>query len=793
MAHHPTEGIIAPGEEGNGDNGHPVAIDDNVNGDNDANVVTADVCIIGSGPHALAVLSALHEPFAQLNAGGVLSSIDYIRATKRSGAHPAPPKVVVVSPAAAAAVAADPDEEEDDHHDRYGSGKRDCGKRDCAHWLHDWESRFRALGITLLRSPASAHPDMFSAESLPEFAREQGRQGELIDVGARDAAELTRHMRGRLTDLDEGLFDIPTEELFIDFCRRLSRKLPHDVVRGHAVAIEEEEAEEGEEQLEEGEASGDKQRDASAGAGAGADSGRRLRVRVVAPPAAAAASSSSSSSAAAAAATSTPRSRADSSSSFSSSSTTSSCSSCSSSGGAAVQQVVTQVVRARHVVVAIGAPGPSFVPESFRAVAQARPDLVTHTNDHAALAKIQAAPATAGEKVLVVGGGLSAVQAAIALAKRGAEVVLAARRPLMWRHFDLPIPWFDRRTGPGLRHEFFSCERMEDRPAFIKSARSGGTVPPWYKSRLAKSGVRVVVAETIAAQLAPHPPPGEAAARGGTISGGGRSGGGAQRIDVTLQQQARTAPPPGDPTGDPTGDPAAPAGSGGDSDRPAATTTTATASAAQSGQSSGPAVVVGFDRVVLGTGSRPDCLALPLIAGLQAQWPIDVIGGLPAVDSDLRWAGKPVFVCGGLAGLRIGPDALNLMGSRRCAEEVAQSLGIYRPLEDTSNVFANAYSVFEDSSSSDDDDDDDNNDDDNDNDDGEQDVEGDKNKRRRGEAAANATVLSSAIAQSSPRSVAALVTPKEQHGAGRGGSSKSQKKQKKQQKKPRRKWGKMKR
>ena len=79
-----------------------------------------------------------------------------------------------------------------------------------------------------------------------------------------------------------------------------------------------------------------------------------------------------------------------------------------------------------------------------------------------------------GESILVIGGGLSAMQAAISFARRGIRVILASRRPHFWRHFDLPISWFDRRTRSS--HGFFSTN-MEERPAFIKDARGGGTVP----------------------------------------------------------------------------------------------------------------------------------------------------------------------------------------------------------------------------------------------------------------------------------------------------------------------------
>lgn len=51
------------------------------------------------------------------------------------------------------------------------------------------------------------------------------------------------------------------------------------------------------------------------------------------------------------------------------------------------------------------------------------------------------------ESVLVVGGGLTAVQVAQSALRKGKRVVLASRRPLVERHFDIDINWFDRRNS----------------------------------------------------------------------------------------------------------------------------------------------------------------------------------------------------------------------------------------------------------------------------------------------------------------------------------------------------------
>ena len=117
--------------------------------------------------------------------------------------------------------------------------------------------------------------------------------------------------------------------------------------------------------------------------------------------------------------------------------------------------------------------------------------------------------------------------------------------------------------------------------------------------------------------------------------------------------------------------------------------------------------VLEVHRIVLGTGSPPNCLALPLVEALHRTWPVDVVCGLPVIGQDLRWRPHvPLYVVGSLAALRIGPDAQNLMGARKAAEIVAQNLGVYNELEDAGgkqNVFTNSFAALLDDSDSDDD------------------------------------------------------------------------------------------
>ena len=57
-----------------------------------------DVCIIGSGPDALSVLSALHEPFAQLKPADYNRALSNSRRSSGGGRLKHKMKVCVVSP-----------------------------------------------------------------------------------------------------------------------------------------------------------------------------------------------------------------------------------------------------------------------------------------------------------------------------------------------------------------------------------------------------------------------------------------------------------------------------------------------------------------------------------------------------------------------------------------------------------------------------------------------------------------------------------------------------------------------
>ncbi|KAJ8604301.1 hypothetical protein CTAYLR_002533 [Chrysophaeum taylorii] len=139
-----------------------------------------------------------------------------------------------------------------------------------------------------------------------------------------------------------------------------------------------------------------------------------------------------------------------------------------------------KVVRARHVVFALGAPGPPNVPEPWKLGPR-----VVHSSDWR---RLGLDCVSSRDAVLVIGGGLSAAQAALKAARKGAKVALCSRRPLATRRFDLPENWPKR--GRARLFEFYGTP-LAQRAAWVDRERGGGTVPPSYLRELA--GVRRVV------------------------------------------------------------------------------------------------------------------------------------------------------------------------------------------------------------------------------------------------------------------------------------------------------------
>lgn len=115
-------------------------------------------------------------------------------------------------------------------------------------------------------------------------------------------------------------------------------------------------------------------------------------------------------------------------------------------------------VTARAVVLATGPVGKWNVPAPFEPHLASR--LVLHTEELLTESKgtlideiTRSCPSECA-RVLVIGGGISAAQAALAAFRAGHQVVMRSRRPLQTRAFDIRPEWLDVRHADRLRFEF---------------------------------------------------------------------------------------------------------------------------------------------------------------------------------------------------------------------------------------------------------------------------------------------------------------------------------------------------
>ena len=159
-----------------------------------------DCIIVGAGPAGLACLSGIQEPYS-LDTGLSAGQLRYVNRHCTSRCR----SVAVIDP----------------HPD----------------WMTGWSKHFANLNIQFLRSPCMAHPDLFDKNALLAYAEMHGRQNELIESGCADELLASR----TLYESQVGLWKLPSTSLFADFCKDMSRRLPHTYVQGEVTDIDREE------------------------------------------------------------------------------------------------------------------------------------------------------------------------------------------------------------------------------------------------------------------------------------------------------------------------------------------------------------------------------------------------------------------------------------------------------------------------------------------------------------------------------------------------------------------------
>jgi cation diffusion facilitator CzcD-associated flavoprotein CzcO len=81
------------------------------------------------------------------------------------------------------------------------------------------------------------------------------------------------------------------------------------------------------------------------------------------------------------------------------------------------------------------------------------------------------------------------------------------------------------------------------------------------------------------------------------------------------------------------------------------------------------------DEIWLATGWEYHVDQVPLLDPVRRSHPAVTAEGLPGLEPDLAWPGTDLFLMGALAGLQLGPTALNLSGARQAAARITAAIG----------------------------------------------------------------------------------------------------------------------
>ncbi|GAA6063920.1 hypothetical protein JCM10212_003538 [Sporobolomyces blumeae] len=232
--------------------------------------------------------------------------------------------------------------------------------------------------------------------------------------------------------------------------------------------------------------------------------------------------------------------------------------------------------------------------------------------------------------VVVIGGGLTSVQIVSSLLDQGvSKVHLICRSRIKVKHFDFPLEWVSKYNNLE-KASFWNSPTYEDRLATIQQARDGGSVnPTFYKllHKFVREG-RVelrTLSEIVEAEYAGP--------------------------DAGWTFEGRTT-------------------------HPRATKVGADDDVLAPLMEPEGWTLSGIDYLICSTGSKVSLDALPFLSTIRRTHPIDEVGNLPCLTGDLQWTDElPLFVMGAFSMLELGPDALNLSGTRTGAERIAHRLG----------------------------------------------------------------------------------------------------------------------
>ena len=260
-----------------------------------------------------------------------------------------------------------------------------------------------------------------------------------------------------------------------------------------------------------------------------------------------------------------------------------------------------EIALARRVVLATGGGHPRW-PNWARTAIQSSPSGQLH---HAHQVRLPELGSLTGETILIVGSGLTSGHLALGAVKRGANVLMMARRTFREKLFDAEPGWL----GPKYLKGFHAESDLETRWRMVQQARDGGSITPAIMlrlRRLQREGHITFYEHCEVADARWH-------RDAWTVCCG------TQSVHDCLAHQP-------------------------------------------------------IHRIWLATGTTLDIKAVPLLADILTQYPIETVHGLPLLDQHLRWPGCELFLMGPWTALQVGPVARNLFGGKLACDRIVPAL-----------------------------------------------------------------------------------------------------------------------
>lgn len=253
-----------------------------------------------------------------------------------------------------------------------------------------------------------------------------------------------------------------------------------------------------------------------------------------------------------------------------------------------------ETLTARRVVLAVGV-GKPIIPDWAKQLSSLH---LRHQLCHSSQIDLRNL-SLRGERILIVGGGLTSGHLALGASQLGATVILMARGDFQEKLFDADPGWL----GPKYLKGFWAETDWSQRFQLLQTARNGGSMTPSVMTKLRQQQHQGKVI------LSRHCEVKQAVWKGDYW-----------HVDCNNGQ------------------------------------------------------CLNVDRIWLGTGHKTNVEEHPLLSLIRERYPMEVINGLPVLDSHLRWEGCEFFMMGAYAGLQVGPVARNIAGARIASDLIVPAL-----------------------------------------------------------------------------------------------------------------------